>query len=100
VPADVARRRDCEILVKATDNPYQKRVINFTPVARRGTREAFLGAYIFLAREAASFVTGEIIYVDGGCHATETSESQSNFILKLVGGKKWAGRFGGTQGCG
>ena len=53
--------------VRYDDNdPYQRRVINFTPMRRRGAREEFLGAYIFLASEAASFVTGEIIYVDGG----------------------------------
>ena len=52
------------------NDPYQKRVIDFTPMGRRGAREEFLGAYIFLASEAASFVTGEIIYVDGGYHAT------------------------------
>jgi len=51
------------------DDPYQRRVINFTPMGRRGAREEFLGAYIFLASDAASFVTGEVIYVDGGYHA-------------------------------
>ena len=52
------------------NDPYQKRVIEFTPMGRRGTREEFVGVYIFLASEAASFVTGEVIYVDGGYHAT------------------------------
>jgi len=51
------------------NDPYQKRVIDFTPMGRRGRMEEFLGAYIFLASEAASFVTGEVIYVDGGYHA-------------------------------
>ena len=51
-------------------DPYQQRVIRFTPMGRRGAMEEFLGAYIFLASEAASFITGEIIYVDGGYHAT------------------------------
>jgi len=49
---------------------FSQRVIAFTPMGRRGAREEFLGAYIFLASEAASFVTGEVIYVDGGYHAT------------------------------
>ena len=52
------------------NDPYQRRVINFTPMGRRGASEEFPGAYIFLASEAASFITGEIIYVDGGYHAT------------------------------
>lgn len=52
------------------NDPYQQRVIDFTPMGRRGAMEEFVGAYIFLASEAASFVTGEVIYVDGGYHAT------------------------------
>jgi NAD(P)-dependent dehydrogenase (short-subunit alcohol dehydrogenase family) len=49
--------------------PYQKRVVTFTPMGRRGAVEEFLGAYLFLASEASSYVTGEILYVDGGYHA-------------------------------
>lgn len=49
---------------------YQKRVVTFTPMGRRGTVNEFLGAYLFLASEASSYVTGEILYVDGGYHAT------------------------------
>ncbi|MEL6222196.1 MAG: SDR family oxidoreductase [Cyanobacteria bacterium J06627_8] len=52
-----------------TDDPYQKRVVTFTPMGRRGTVDEFLGAYLFLASEASSYVTGEILYVDGGYHA-------------------------------
>jgi NAD(P)-dependent dehydrogenase (short-subunit alcohol dehydrogenase family) len=52
------------------NDPYQRRAIEFTPMGRRGAMEEFVGAYIFLASEAASFVTGEVIYVDGGYHAT------------------------------
>jgi NAD(P)-dependent dehydrogenase (short-subunit alcohol dehydrogenase family) len=52
------------------NNPYQKRAIAFTPMGRRGLIQEFLGAYLFLASEAASYITGEILYVDGGYHAT------------------------------
>jgi NAD(P)-dependent dehydrogenase (short-subunit alcohol dehydrogenase family) len=51
------------------DDPYQKRVVTFTPMSRRGTIDEFLGAYLFLASEASSYITGEILYVDGGYHA-------------------------------
>ncbi|MDJ0635138.1 MAG: SDR family oxidoreductase [Xenococcaceae cyanobacterium MO_188.B29] len=51
------------------NDPYQKRVITFTPMGRRGAVDAFLGAYLFLASEASSYMTGEILYVDGGYHA-------------------------------
>lgn len=51
------------------NDPYQQRVTRFTPMGRRGKVEEFLGAYIFLASDAASYVTGEVLYVDGGYHA-------------------------------
>ena len=51
------------------NDPYQKRVITFTPMGRRGAVDEFLGAYLFLASEASSYITGEILYVDGGYHA-------------------------------
>lgn len=51
------------------NDPYQKRVVTFTPMGRRGAVDEFLGAYLFLASEASSYITGEILYVDGGYHA-------------------------------
>ncbi|MEO1210546.1 MAG: SDR family NAD(P)-dependent oxidoreductase [Cyanobacteria bacterium J06638_20] len=51
------------------DDPYQKRVTTFTPMGRRGKVDEFLGAYLFLASEASSYITGEVLYVDGGYHA-------------------------------
>lgn len=51
------------------DDPYQKRVATFTPMGRRGKVDEFLGAYLFLASEASSYITSEILYVDGGYHA-------------------------------
>jgi NAD(P)-dependent dehydrogenase (short-subunit alcohol dehydrogenase family) len=51
------------------DDSYQKRVVTFTPMGRRGKVDEFLGAYLFLASEASSYITGEILHVDGGYHA-------------------------------
>lgn len=47
----------------------QKQVITFTPMARRGLPEELVGPVTFLASDAASYVTGAILYVDGGYSA-------------------------------
>jgi NAD(P)-dependent dehydrogenase (short-subunit alcohol dehydrogenase family) len=53
-------------VVYDANDPYQKRIIARTLMGRRGNLEEFIGAYIFLASEASSYVTGQIIGVDGG----------------------------------
>ncbi len=40
--------------------------IENTPLRRMGQPEDMVGACIFLASEAASFVTGQVLYIDGG----------------------------------
>jgi gluconate 5-dehydrogenase len=40
-----------------------------TPLGRWGNVEELVGAAVFLASDAASFVTGHILYVDGGVTA-------------------------------
>jgi len=44
----------------------QQQVITFTPMARRGTPDELGGPVVFLASDASSYVTGQVLYVDGG----------------------------------
>jgi gluconate 5-dehydrogenase len=50
-----------------TKNPaFSDWLVSRTPLGRWGETDELIGAAIFLASDAASFVTGQIIYVDGG----------------------------------
>ena len=55
---------DMTIGVKGT--PFFDEIITRTPAARFGEPEEMAGAAIFLASGASNFVTGEVVYVDGG----------------------------------
>ncbi|MCV3210812.1 glucose 1-dehydrogenase [Mesorhizobium sp. YC-39] len=50
----------------AKDAEFSRWLVGRTPLARWGEVDELGGAAIFLASNASSFVTGQIIYVDGG----------------------------------
>jgi gluconate 5-dehydrogenase len=54
----------------ADDPAFDDWVRQRTPLGRWGTPEDFEGAAVFLASDASRFVTGQILYVDGGWLAT------------------------------
>lgn len=45
---------------------YKARMEDFTPMGRLGAEGELMGAVIYLASPAASYVTGEVLHVDGG----------------------------------
>jgi NAD(P)-dependent dehydrogenase (short-subunit alcohol dehydrogenase family) len=45
---------------------HEKMIIAATPLGRRGTPEEIANAYLFLASDEASYVTGALFSVDGG----------------------------------
>jgi NAD(P)-dependent dehydrogenase (short-subunit alcohol dehydrogenase family) len=50
----------------ATDTEAKRRVLSRTPLGRIGEADEVASFAAFLASDAASYVTGEIVYVDGG----------------------------------
>ena len=44
----------------------RSQVLAFTPMGRRGLPEELIGPVVFFASDASSYVTGAILYVDGG----------------------------------
>lgn len=53
-----------EALIK--DEKFSSWVASRTPLGRWGDTDELVGAAVFLASDASSFVTGHILYVDGG----------------------------------
>jgi NAD(P)-dependent dehydrogenase (short-subunit alcohol dehydrogenase family) len=50
--------------------PRGQEFLTRTPAARFGKLEELVGAAVFLASDAASFVTGHLLVVDGGIMAS------------------------------
>jgi len=49
-----------------TDQEFIKMVTDRIPMGRWGKIEDYVGPALFLASRASDFVTGQILYVDGG----------------------------------
>ncbi len=56
--------------LRVPGNPFHEFIINRTPAGRWGDPDELGGPIVFLASEAADFVNGQILYVDGGMLAT------------------------------
>lgn len=54
----------------AADEKFNQWLINRTPARRWGSVEELAPAAVFLASDAAAFVNGHILYIDGGITAT------------------------------
>ncbi len=50
----------------AMQGEFYQEIITRTPAGRFGQPEEMAGSAIFLASRASDFVTGSIVYVDGG----------------------------------
>lgn len=56
--------------IRVDGHPMNEFIIGRTPAGRWGNPEDLQGTAVFLASEASNFVTGQIVYVDGGILAT------------------------------
>lgn len=56
--------------LRENGHPFNDFIISRTPAARWGDPEDLAGAAVFLASKASDFVSGQVIYVDGGILAS------------------------------
>jgi gluconate 5-dehydrogenase len=56
--------------IRVAGNPINDFIVSRTPAGKWGDPDDLQGATIFLASKASNFVTGQIVYVDGGILAT------------------------------
>ena len=48
------------------DDAFYKNFLKRIPIGRLGEPEDFIGSILFLSSKASDFMTGAILYVDGG----------------------------------
>ncbi|MFN8206700.1 MAG: gluconate 5-dehydrogenase [Bacteroidales bacterium] len=56
--------------IRVDGHPFNEFILHRTPAGRWGNPEDLAGTAIFLASAASDFITGQVIYVDGGILAT------------------------------
>lgn len=56
--------------IRVDGHPMNEFIINRTPAGKWGDPDDLQGTAVFLASKASDFVTGQIVYVDGGILAT------------------------------
>ena len=56
--------------IRVEGNPFNDFIIQRTPAGRWGDPDDLKGTAVFLSSKASDFVTGQIVYVDGGILAT------------------------------
>jgi gluconate 5-dehydrogenase len=53
------------------DPEFRKSIVSRIPLARVGSTDDLVGAAIFFCSDASSFITGQILGIDGGLTATQ-----------------------------
>ena len=53
------------------DPEFKARILSRIPLGRVGTTDDLLGAVLLFCSEASSFITGQILTIDGGLTATQ-----------------------------
>ena len=56
--------------IRVDGNPFNDFIIQRTPAGKWGDPDDLKGAAVFLSSQASNFVTGQVLYVDGGILAT------------------------------
>ena len=57
---------DTDMSREALNSPEREKILSLIPLGRAGTAEEIAGAVIFLASDLSTFITGEILNVNGG----------------------------------